>query len=229
MRHKLSINRSHLVPTGILRLHNDDVGAGYSISVLLILPFYMLYCILVIELVLLFNSYQSVTAAAQTCGHSVRVWWMHRESLGTQNLTLNEMTRRTAMFNMMPFATTNLTKFSSQHGALAQTLQDSEFDLLPSQRYASKALFIDQSMRIELVQQKVGSISGVLVRLEYDSPIWFPVLAPLFATGQNQFGHYRTIQAQSWVPIAESELELESVGIPYQSYEVRSWGDVPTS
>lgn len=211
------------LPAKLRELHCDQYGASYSIGVLFLIPIYLAYLCLVIELALLFNSYQSVTAATQTCGHSVRVWWLHRESLDAQPLSLEEMTRRSAMLNLLPFATTNLTNSSSQHGVLGRALPESSITDFASQRYAGKALFIDQSMRIELSQQKVGAVSGILVRLEYDSPLWFPALAPLFATGQNQFGNYRTISAETWVPIAESEFELESTGIPYHPYEVRNW------
>jgi hypothetical protein len=204
-------------------LHHDQNGASYSISVLFLIPIYLCYICMVIELILLFNSFQSITAAAQVCGHSVKVWWLHRDSLDAQALSVDAMAHRAATLNMLPFATTNLTKLSDHHTALAKTLPQTPISEFSGRRYAGKAAFIDQVVRVELKQSRRDTVDGIQVYLEYDSPLWFPALAPFFSNGRNQFGHFRTVSAQTWVPIPEDEFERESTGIPYHPYEVRGW------
>ncbi len=207
-----------------LRIFNrDQWGSGYSLSVVLMLPIFIIYILLVVELCLLFNSFQSVKAVMQPCGHAARVWWLHQRWTEQDGVSIDQMVHRAAVRNMSPFAIGPMAGSVSRDSGLESVLPQAGLTGFASHRYAGKAASMAEASRVNVQLQQREGIDGLRVRLEYDSPLWFPVLAPFLSSGHNATGFYRTIAAETWVPLTMAEAVLDHIGIPYAPLEAKSW------
>ncbi len=205
------------------RFHRDQWGSGYSLSVVLMLPIFIIYILLVVELCLLFNSHQSVKAAMQSCGHVGRAWWLHQRSTERDGVTIDQIVHRAAVRNMSPFATSPKVNTGSRDSGLESVLPQAGLTDFASRRYSGKAASIAEASRVSVQLKQCDGIDGLRVRLEYDSPLWFSVLAPFFSSGHNATGYYRTVSSETWVPLTKAEAVLDHIGIPYAPLEATTW------
>jgi Flp pilus assembly protein TadG len=208
----------------LVAFHRDQRGAAYSISVVLILPMYLAFIAFAIEIVLLMNSHQALTAGLKSSAHSVRAWTLHREALGDAGQTLEERVKSAMKRTMIPFATTHAQSDGQIDTALQTFLLDSGLTPQAARRYAQKSMQIDQNLRLQ-IRQETRDTSGYSVAAEYDSPLWIPFFRPLLANGPNSDQAARTLSAEIWVPVPSAEIDRAELGITYSVDQSRNWAN----
>lgn len=213
-----------MVLNEIQRLHRDETGAGYSISLMLIIPLYIAYIAFAIECILLINSSLALTAAVQTAGHTVKAWALHREELQHGGEELPDVVRQCVARNMLPFVTTKAVDRSESDNDLFTALQASGMTRTACERYASKFAFIKRSIRVQ-IEPQARETQGMLVKIEYDSPLWTQALAPWLSTSRGPAGAVHTLNAQTWIPLADVEYDLTSMGIPFSPKHAKNWSE----
>jgi Flp pilus assembly protein TadG len=121
------------------KLHRDSIGAGYSVSVILLLPLFAICIAFAIEVILLCNSYQAVTAALQTASHVSRAWIVHRDGIAAHSLTLEDLVHTASARSMAAFATTRVRDGDENDTILQSAIQQSGMEAFASRRYSQKS------------------------------------------------------------------------------------------
>ncbi len=206
----------------VATIHRDEFGASYSVSVILLMPLFAICVAFAVEVILLCNSYQAVTAALQTASHVSRAWIVHRDELEANSLTLENLIQTASARSMAAFATTRVREESPDSSILRQAIQESGMEAFASDRYSQKSAFIAEHLRVSLLAER-RETDGLLIQLEYDSPLWFSVFAPVFATTSDDSQFYSTIRREQWVPLDEASATLTNLGIPYLPSKAISW------
>lgn len=206
---------------GPRRFHRDQVGAGYSLSVVLMLPLYIAFMAMTVEVHLLLNSHSALQAALQTAGHATRAWTVHQDALALSDKTLVDQVHQVVANNLLPFATSKC-KSETQNDTLATVLRETGMTPTAVNRYAVKSAFIDKALRVS-IQHETRATEGLLVQVEYDSPLWLPIFEGVWATGYVGDIPVRTVRAETWVALPTEESRLTNIGIPYAPQVVERW------
>ena len=204
------------------RFHRCEVGAGYSLSVVLLVPIYIAYMAFVVEAALLTNSQQALTRSMRTSSHAVEAWVSHRDALERDGQTLEMMVHACTARTLLAYATTHVTDATRTDNDFKQSLQDSGMHAFAAERYAMKLSFVRENLRVRLTPLR-RTTEGILVQAEYDTPLWMPWLSAIFATGQGNSGYFRTVTSEVWVPLFTDEIEQTNLGIPYSPLQADTW------
>lgn len=216
----------HLNLFRIREFARDERGASYSISVLLILPFYLISIMFAIELVFALNAELALTASEESAVHAVKCWYPHRDAIGRDGASLEEEIHRAVVRVMVPFAPVGLPS-SERDRSLDTALHASGLSAKAVERYGAKYAALQKlvGVRVMPVQQPNGrgSTSGFEVVLQYEAPLFFDFFAPILANGSNAYGPVRMHESKIFVAVSQRQLETTQLGIPYSPREAMQW------
>lgn len=205
----------------LLQFHCDEGGAAYSISVVMMIPIIIAFITLAIEIALLFLSQQSLNTATQTSMHASQAWLSHQEALMSEGQDLERMVHRAVVRSLVPFASARASA-AEKSTALDGILGDLGLGTTATQRLARKQTTVAESTRVTISPDR-KSTAGWTIRVEYDVPLWTPVIGRLFQNGATRERPSRTIVSEAWLPLGEQDIERKSIGIPYSPHLATDW------
>lgn len=199
----------------------DERGGAYSISVLLILPFYIASITFAMELVFAFNAELALTASEEAAVHAVKCWYPHRNAIGNEGAGLENEIHRAVVRTMVPFAPVGRPK-DERDDSLDSALRDSGLSAKAVERFGAKYAALQKLVSVEVtpVQQPQ---SGFEVRLRYEAPLFFDFFSPILANGTNGDGPVRIHESRMFVAVSERQLQTTELGIPYSPREAMQW------
>lgn len=217
--------RSRLQTKTIGNLHKDDRGASYHLGFTILLPFFVLFIVFVVELALLLNSKMNVTYAAYAAARSATVW------LAADDLPIEErlgMIHVAAVNALAPIASGrhaisgsgDLKYPSSAPSAWVQSYrkyarggQDPEY-LKSKWKYAARAT------RIRLDRDTTGSDSDIRVTVEYEYPFHTAGAGRLLGRVSPRLGanlRSRTVRSTVVMRLEGPRSESATLGIPFHA------------
>ena len=199
----------------------DQRGAGYSVSVLLILPIYIIALTFAVELWFMGNAYLSVIASKEAASRAVRSWAPQRKSLEDHGSSLEVNVHQAVVRSMVPFASVGRMK-EGRDQTLDPALKAVGLKPKSIDRFGKKYAKLDESVRVK-VKPTPKPKRGYEVEIQYEVPLFFSFFAPIFSDHQGQHGPCRVITQHQFVPFSKRKMATEDFGIPYFTLEANRW------
>ena len=199
----------------------DQRGAGYSVSVLLILPIYIIALTFAVELWFMGNAYLSVIASKEAASRAVRSWAPQRKSLDDHGSSLELNVHQAVVRSMVPFASVGRMKEGRDH-TLDPALKAVGLKPKSIDRFGKKYARINESVCVK-VKPTLKPKRGYEVEIQYEVPLLFSFFAPIFSDHHGQHGPCHLIIQNQFVPFSKRKLATEDFGIPYFTLEANQW------
>lgn len=201
---------------------NRRRGTAYSLSVVLILPIYILCLTFAIELNLLMNSHLALAAGLEAATHSTTVWSGHRHVLSSQGKTLDDVVHDSVVRAMVPFAFTGREE-KNEDPSLATVLNAADLSPNAIGRYSQKLEYIKRGLTVQVNPSTQRSEAYFDIDVTFDSPICFLYFSPLLSNGRRNGTHVRTFSMSTRVLMSRSQFGTTDFGLPYVPQEALRW------
>lgn len=202
-------------------LYKDERGASYSISVLLILPFYIASIAFAMELVFALNAELALTASEEAAVHAVKCWYPHRDAIGSNGANLESEIHRAVVRTMVPFAPVGRPR-DERDDSLDDALQAGGLSAKAVERYGAKYAALQKLVSVQVIPVQQPS-SGFEVTLRYEAPLFFDFFSVILANGANAEGPVRIHESKLFVSVSQRQLQTTELGIPYSPREAMQW------
>lgn len=214
----LGIKRPH-----VLTFAQDDRGSAYSISVVMMIPVMITFIAVAIELALLFISQQSLNTASSTSIHVSQVWLGHQDALQKDGSDLQKMVHRGVVRSMVPFTSAKVDPQAAKAGTMETVVKELGLSPVAVKRLEAKQAAIASLTRVTTTPER-RSTDGWNVRIEYDVPLWMPVVGNLLKNSSTKDGRpARTLVSEVWLPLAKADVNRTGIGIPYSPHRSVAW------
>lgn len=219
MLEKLLLTRCPKISTFV----QDDHGSAYSISVVMMIPVMIAFIAVALELALLFISQQSLNTASSTSIHVSQAWLGHQDTLRKEGTDLQKMVHRGVVRSMVPFASAKVDNQTVKSGSIETVVKDLGLKSVAIERLEAKQAALADLTRVTATRER-RSTDGWNVRVEYDVPLWFPVVGNLLKNASTKDGRpARTLVSEAWLPLAKVDADRTSIGIPYSPHRSTAW------
>lgn len=199
----------------------DQRGATYSVSVLLILPVYIVSLVFAVELLFMANGYLALHASEESAVHAVRSWSSQRTSLQEHGSALDDAVHEAVLRSMIPFAPIGRPG-ERRDGSLDQALAASDLPPKAIERFGQKYAELQDLVAVE-ARPAIQTRGGFEINIRYEVPLYFKFFSPIFANQENSTGPARVLHAQRFVPLSRKQMMAADFGIPYSVREASQW------
>ncbi len=207
---------------GLRRFANDEEGAAYSLSFVMVIPIYALLMCLIIEAALILTAKLGTVYAAYAAARTASVWSSHT----TWEKTM-EKSQRSALKTMVPFASGTQGFLSS-----APTNQDTVAQGLiywgaykayakkeQSTKYlAAKYGYASRNVKVTIEGPPEKSDSPITAKVTYQFPFNIPGIARILGD-KGPDGYYFNISSTATIPNEGPRDDRTTIGIGYGTLE----------
>lgn len=211
--------------TTLCRLAIDEAGAAYTLSYVMVIPFYALLICLIIESALMLTAKLGTVYAAYAAARSATVW-----SSATTWEKAQKKAREAAFKSMTPFASgmhlgvRDLASVpaAEEAGRFWLAYQAFAKDTVSNKYLASKYSYARRNVNVEFSGPPATWKSDIKVKVSYDFPFNVPGIGRMLGkpkfdgTGIN---YYYTISSEVSLPNEGPKDGLKTIGIGYGTLE----------
>jgi Flp pilus assembly protein TadG len=206
----------------IRRFLNDEEGAAYSLSFVMVIPIFALLICLIIEGALILTAKLGTVYSAYAAARTASVWSSHTSWEKTM-----EKSKRAALKTMVPFAsgtqgiTSNLpTDSETVTNGLNYWLAYKGYAKKPeSNKYvAAKYLYASRNVKVTIEGPPEKSDSPVTAKVTYQFPFNIPGIAQILGD-EGPDGYYFNISSTATIPNEGPQDDQKTIGIGYGTLE----------
>jgi hypothetical protein len=208
--------------SGLRRFANDEEGAAYTLSYVMVIPLYALLMCLIIETVLMLTAKLGTVYAAFAAARTASVWSSHT----TWEKTLAKA-QKAAVKSMVPFASGTQSTFSSVPTS-PETLADfgyywGAYELYAKGPVARKYLFAkfgyaSRNVEVEIEGPPETSDAPIQAKVTYKFPFNVPGIGRILGE-RGLEGYYYTLSSQVTIPNEGPRDNRKTIGIGYGTLE----------
>lgn len=199
------------------RLARDEDGAAYTLSYVMVIPFYALFICMIIESALFLTAKLGTVYAAYAAARSASVW-----SSATTWEKAQKKATEAAIKSMTPFASgTSLSLNDVKSIPNAAEARDFwlAYQLYANDPVAHKYLlakysYARQNVKVTFAGKPATWKADVKVKVTYDFPFNVPGVGRLFGT-RGLYGYYYRITTEVSLPNEGPKDGLKTIGIGY--------------
>jgi hypothetical protein len=220
LTHPLKCRRSDL--TALRRFANDEEGAAYTLSYVMVIPFYALLMCLIIETVLMMTAKLGTVYAAYAAARTASVWSSH-----TTWDKVQKKAQKAAVKSMVPFASGTQSVFSNiptdpavlADGAVYFAGYKTYTKEPVSKEYlAAKFAYASRSVVVKIDGPPATSNAPIKARVTYEFPFNVPGIGRIL--GKWSPGGYRfTLTSEATIPNEGPRDNRKTIGIGYGTLE----------
>lgn len=206
----------------IHRFNNDEVGAAYTLSFVMVMPIYALLMCLIIETALMMTAKLGTVYASFAAARSATVW-----SSSTSWESTEKKAKLAAVKSMIPFASGTQSLFSSVPTS-STAYRDLPKFMLANEAYAEKPAarkylmakygYAYRNVDVKIDRPTSGSNVPITVTVTYRFPFNVPGIGRLIGE-RGVDGYYFTITSKATIPSEDPRDNRKTIGIGYGTFE----------
>jgi Flp pilus assembly protein TadG len=219
-------NRSNQRSRGwadLRRFANDEEGAAYSLSFVMVIPIYALLMCLIIEAALILTAKLGTVYAAYAAARTASVWSSHT----TWEKTM-EKSQRSALKTMVPFASGTQSLSASAPPLTADTAVNGLNYWIAYQAYANKPQsnkylaskygYASRNVKVTIEGPPETSDSPITAKVTYQFPFNIPLIARILGD-KGPDGYFFNISSTATIPNEGPQDDRKTIGIGYGTLE----------
>ncbi|MFO0791952.1 MAG: hypothetical protein U0805_21025 [Pirellulales bacterium] len=210
-------SRARRRPT-LRQLHNDEEGAAYTLSYVMVIPVYAILICMIIESVLMLTAKLGTVYSAFAAARTASVW----SSATTWDKTMAKA-KWAATKTMAPFA-------SGTHGGLAQAASvdalayDAAFKAYGKQAISDKFLlqkygYAKQHLKVDIAGPPTSWNAPIIAKVTYEFPFNIPGIGRMFGRRGIDGRFYFVITSTAEMPNEAPQDDRKTIGIGYGTLE----------
>jgi Flp pilus assembly protein TadG len=221
-QHEKANASAHNEAATIRQFLNDEEGAAYSLSFVMVIPIFALLICLIIEGALILTAKLGTVYSAYAAARTASVWSSHTSWEKTI-----EKSKRAALKTMVPFAsgtqgiTSNLpTDTETVTNGLDYWLAYKAYAKNPeSNKYvAAKYLYASRNVKVTIEGPPEKSDSPITAKVTYQFPFNIPGIARILGD-KGPDGYYFNISSTATIPNEGPQDDRKTIGIGYGTLE----------
>jgi Flp pilus assembly protein TadG len=204
------------------RLLNEEDGAAYTLSYVMVIPVYAILMCMIIESVLMLSAKMGTVYAAYAAARTASVW----SSATSWDKALTK-SKQAAIQAMVPFASGMQPKAAStpQSGDIANSANYiAAYKVFAKQSISTKQLlakygYATRHMTVTIDGPPAHWDSEIKAKVTYEFPFNVPGIGRLFGRRGADGGTYFTITSEASVPNEGPQDDRKTIGIGYGTLE----------
>jgi Flp pilus assembly protein TadG len=208
---------------GLRRFANDEEGAAYSLSFVMVIPIYALLMCLIIEAALILTAKLGTVYAAYAAARTASVWSSHT----TWEKTM-EKSQRSALKTMVPFASGTQGLLASAPPINADTATNGLNYWIAYQAYAkepqankylaAKYGYASRNVKLSIEGPPEKSDSPISATVTYQFPFNIPGIARILGE-KGPDGYFFNLSSTATIPNEGPQDDRKNIGIGYGTLE----------
>ena len=217
------LNRRGRGWAGLRRFANDEEGAAYSLSFVMVIPIYALLMCLIIEAALILTAKLGTVYSAYAAARTAAVWSSHT----TWEKTL-EKSERSAFKTMVPFASGTQSLSASAPPLNAETAANGLNYWIAYQAYANKPQsnkylaskfgYASRNVKVRIEGPLEKSDSPITAKVTYQFPFSIPLIGRILGD-EGPDGYFFNISSTATIPNEGPQDDRKTIGIGYGTLE----------